>query len=466
MSASQTETHQTGQWTPIADELDCEVEVIGDLPHALRGTYVRNGPNPQFPPEGEYHAFDGDGMVHSVTLDPGGPEPARYRNRWIESAALLAERKRGEAIYGGLGHFREVPPEVVAEAGMFKNNGNTSVLGFDGRLLALMEGGAPYELDPVTLATRGEYDFGGDLPFSFTAHPKVDPVSGDVWAFAYMPVEPYLTAFLAREGRLVRQVPISIPNPVMMHDFVVTEHHLVFFDLPAIFDLNAWMQGENPVRWEPEVGARVGILPKDATTDETQWIEIDPCYVFHFMSGWEGTDGRIVVNGCRADVLPTAFDENEDRVLTPVNLHRWEIDPSAGSVSVRPIDDLLGDFPQIAPNSLSRPHRHGYLSGTSEWGLRDVVWDRMGKVDLVDGGHAELVLPEGSTCGEAFFVDDPDRPAEDGGWLLNWVSDHSAGRSELWVLDAESFDPDPIARVVAPRRVPQGFHGTWLQAGP
>ena len=116
-----------GNLFPVADEMDvADCVVTGDLPEGLRGSFVRNGPNPAFEPIGGYHMFDGDGMLHGVTFDDGR---VSYRNRWIQSKGLLAERRNGRAIYPGLGEVMEFPSEeLTGDAGPVKNPANTHII--------------------------------------------------------------------------------------------------------------------------------------------------------------------------------------------------------------------------------------------------------------------------------------------------------------------------------------------------
>lgn len=49
-------------FAPVLDELDCSVlEIIGEIPADLSGTYMRNGPNPQFP-----LAFKNGAFIHVI----------------------------------------------------------------------------------------------------------------------------------------------------------------------------------------------------------------------------------------------------------------------------------------------------------------------------------------------------------------------------------------------------------------
>lgn len=458
-----------GNNAPVLDELATgTLPVTGTLPPALHGSYLRNGPNPQFTPLGRYHPFDGDGMVHAVTLADGAA--LGYRNRWVESRGLLAEREAGRALFGGLSSFAVPPPEVVERAGFMKNTANTNVVRHAGRLLALLEATLPTELDGE-LGTLGEYDFGGKLQGAMTAHPKWDPHTGEMLFFGYSPFPPYLRFHIADAGgALVHSVDLDLPGPVMMHDFVVTEHHAVFFDLPAVFDVPAMLQGETGIRWEPERGARIGVLPLRGQATDISWTEVDPFYVFHFLNGHEDVDadGRttIVVDGCRLPGLPITFGDGPPPEGVRPNLQRWRIDLQTGTVSDEPLDDRPMDFPRLDSRRSGRANRYGYLAHAPGWEPDEVRFTGMVKVDLETGATTEHRYGGRRSGGEPVFAPDPEATAEDAGWLLTFVHDPDTDQSTLRVVDAETMDDEPVAEVQLPRRVPFGFHGNWLPTDP
>ena len=66
--------------------------VEGSIPSELRGTLLRNGPNPIAPEAAKYHWFLGDGMLHAIELGDG---EARYRNRWIRTDAAAGLLREG-----------------------------------------------------------------------------------------------------------------------------------------------------------------------------------------------------------------------------------------------------------------------------------------------------------------------------------------------------------------------------------
>lgn len=429
-------SYLSGNLAPVADEIDAVgLEVKGVLPGELSGRYFRNGPNPR-PGEDPGHWFAGHGMLHGVRLRDGRAE--WYRNRWVRT-------KR----------FTEGAP-FVTETGvdLAAVSANTHVVRHAGRILALVENGLPYEVSPE-LATVGPCDFGGRLHTAMTAHPKQDPLTGELHFFGYGFFPPYLTYHrLSPEGELVESREIEVPGSTMMHDFAVTEHHLVWLDLPMVFDLG---RKGMPYAWEDAYGARIGVTPRAG--GPTRWFDVDPCYVFHVGNAWEDDQGRVVINAARYSpgdwsvlwrgIGGTVDPAGQAGAAGAARLHRWTLDPVSGAAQEEALDDRGVEFPTFNEDLLGRRSRYLYTVG------RDAVV----KYDQRDG--SARVRSTGGDAGEAVFVPAEGATNEDDGWLLSIVT--SGESSELVVLDAS--DLSDVASVRLPRRVPAGFHGSWFAEG-
>lgn len=444
-----------GHYAPIADERDeDQLAVIGEIPAGLRGMFLRNGPNAKFEPSGPYHLFDGDGMLHRIAISDRG---VSYRNRWIHSRGLAAEEAAGRSLYGGMYQPTMPGPEIVGDAGPMKNTANTHIVRHAGRILGLMEAGVPTEVTPE-LDTVGEWNFHDTYTGSFTAHPKIDPVTGEMLAFSY--VGPLTYFRISPEGRVVSQIPIDIPAPVMMHDFAVTRDHVVFLDAPAVMDFQAWFAGGPMSTWRPECGTRLGVMRREG--GDVRWFEIEPSWVVHFLNAY--TDGaRVIVDGCRTDGLNFMLDPTDTGEGPAGRLTRFTIDLDAGAASFEALDDRPGDFPRVNDDYACGRHRFGYVSWWSSE-VNGIDFDALIKYDLDAGTSESYTWGPGHAVGEFSFAPDPDGTAEDDGWLVNFVTDRATRDSEFVVLDARDVAAGPIARVPMPRRVPAGFHGNWFAA--
>lgn len=452
-----------GNFGPVLDERDdLDLTVVGEIPSALDGVFVRNGPNPQFAPRATYHWFAGDGMLHSVELRQ---RRARYRNRFVHTEGFVRERDAGVALWrGDLGM-----PDFENPNGPTRGNtANTALVVHHRKLLALWEAGAPHEIALPSLETVGPCSFGGALDGPFTAHPKVDPRTGELLFFGYdLLSAPHLRYGEARRDGTVAFVrDVALEKGTMIHDFAITERFAVIAVFPFPFELDRAMQGESPFVFDPDGVTRWAVIERGQPDRPVRWFESAPCYVYHFANAHD-RDGRIVVEGCRMPRASIDFDSEigGDNAGT---LHRWTLDLADGSVREERLDERASEFPRINEALLGQRARYVYAAlidpshALAQRSQFAVGWRRY---DLERGESLEHRHGDGVFGGEGVFVPRPDAAREDDGWLVGFVHDTLADRSELRIVDATDFTAPPVARVLLPRRVPYGFHGAWIPSG-
>ncbi len=477
-----------GAYAPVQSESTVTaLRVTGTIPDWLDGRYVRNGPNPigQVDPA-TFHYFMGDGMVHGVRLRGGRAE--WYRNRWVRSRD--AAKALGEPAPSSAG------VSVAA---------NTTVIQHAGATLALVEaGGTCYALTDE-LETIGAFDFGGTMAGGYTAHPKLDPATGELHAISYRFDRPGRVAYSVVDprGRAVRQVDVPVAGSPLVHDMGLTQRHVVVLDLPIEFDLPRAMRavgmpeaivkrgapvasrligrvpvsgrigdlaasrlrnGDMPYSWSPEHPSRLGVLPRDAPGSTVRWFEIAECFVFHVLGAYDETDadGRVVavvVDGVRYDRV--FDDDGHGPGGSTTRLTRWRLDLGTGLSSETVVDDRQQEFPRIDERRLGRPYRYGWSTGLVPDGT-GLLDDRILRHDLVAGTTESHSLGDGIEVGELVFVPAAPEAEEDDGVLMGFVHDRTTGADRLELLDAGTMAS--VAQVHLPARVPHGFHGNWLPA--
>lgn len=450
-----------GNFAPVRSEDDFELTVTGEMPAGLAGTLYRTGPNPQFDPrDDQHHWFAGDGMVHAFTVEDGA---VRYRNRYVRTPKWTVENAAGKALFGTFGNPFTTDPDYI---GQDSGVANTNIVFHAGRLLALEEAHPPFEMEPGTLDSRGYRDFGG----KFTAHPKLDPDTGEMIFFSYatgmMPFSNTVSYGVAdASGALVRREDFEAPYCSMIHDFMVTRRHVLIPVLPLTGDLQRAMAGGPPFAWEPDKPAMVAVMARDEGVASLRWFSTDAAYVFHVMNAWD-EDGQIVADVMKYAVAPLfpAADGSPGRNAAAY-LVRWTFDLTGATDTIRetPLDDLAGEFPRFDERFAMRANRHGWFAGQARK-PGDIRTDSLAHIDLATGRRAQYVLPEGDALSEPVFAPRSADAEEGDGWIAAVAYRAAEDVSELLVFEAQDVASGPIASARMPRRVPFGFHGNWVGA--
>ena len=453
-----------GNYAPLRMECNIQDLIIeGEVPKELFGSYYRNGPDPQFPPMGgDYHWFAGDGMVHAFHFENG---KISYLNRWAQTSKWKQERKAGRALINSLNPM-EPDPEFNFEGE--DGTANTNIVFHSGKLLALEEGHKPFELDPITLQSKGSCDYKGKLDSAMTAHPKIDPVTGDMISFSYGFGVNKMSYFVVNsDGVLTTYSEFETPYSSMVHDFIVTTKHVIFPIFPLIIDFNLVAQGKSPLAWDVNRPSQIGIMPRDGTTNDIKWIESDPCFVFHPMNAYE-SEGKIIADMMQfeeAPMFPHLDGSRPDLKKGEARLNRWEIDISSnsGSITKQYLDDSIGEFPRLDERKAMSKYKYGYYASNDGKSPKGVSFNSISSYNFESGYKDSFTLTEFDAVGEPIFVPKNQNSEEGQGFIIALAYLGKENRSDLMVFDAENISSGPLARAMLPHRIPYGFHGNWRQ---
>lgn len=482
-----------GNWSPVHEEVaDLSVEVVhGELPIDFpAGRFIRNGPNPRWVrPLAAYHPFEGDGMIHSLEIKPpsgsrGHHRQVCYSNGWVKTAKWFAEdtaqmllisgmvddqlgRAAANAMFNAMSIAMAAPAvsqdDRVQEHSKSLGTANTSVIVHAGKCMALQERSNPVIMDMSTLETQGPLDLGG----KFTAHPKVCSVTGELMWFSYHD-DGIDYGVWDKHGVPVHETTVELPHSIMAHDFAVTERHTILMDCPLLFQPENILKGKGPVEFKKEYPVRFGVLPRHGQGADVEWYTLPGCgkACFHVMNAYEEPSGEIVIIGCSMPDV-TLLDCNV-KYADLERITEWKIDRETRQVHERVLSNVPCDFPVINANVAGKPFRFGYAAAfdTSQQHGGVPMFRGILKHDFISGESMVWKVGEGSFVGEPTFVPrlEAEPGVEDDGYLLVHAFHEVTKVSEVLVLDARRFGSDPICRMRLPRRVPYGFHATWVPA--
>ena len=451
---------------PNRGPIDFETELAalplqGSLPAGLRGTLLRNGPNP-LRPDPAAHWFVGDGMLHAFEIGDG---QVRYRNRWVQTERLARTR---QVLAGTLAADQLEQPDDGAA--------NTNIVAHAGRVFALEEAHLPVEVALPSLDTRGASDFDGTLPhLPFTAHPKTDPATGEMLFFGYGSPDRLSAGMsfgvLSPQGRVTKFEHFEAPYASMVHDFAITDRHVIFPVLPLTGSMERAKAGRPPYAWEPAYGARVGLMPRGGSVQDIVWWEGPACFVFHVMNAWEEDTeaGRSLFMDVMQFERPPLFPlpDGQPAGAEPAMLTRWrfDLDSPVKRFAVQQLAQLPGEFPRIDDRYTGLRHTHGwYAGGYIERDVNDSAQAVSTLAHWTRGSEAlDLYpLPPGDHCSEPVFVPRAADAPEGDGWVLALIYRGATQRSELAIFDARQLAAGPVCVASLPHRVPDGFHGNWF----
>jgi all-trans-8'-apo-beta-carotenal 15,15'-oxygenase len=445
--------------------------IRGAVPASLEGTLFRNGPGRNRIGDQKFgHWFDGDGMVHAISFAAGR---VHYKNRYVRTPKYLRETRANRITERSFGHDR--PGGILANAGRLPANcANTGVVVHGGKLLALWEGGHPFELDPVTLETIGPYDFDGALGRfdAFSAHGSRDVRTGHYYNFGLCPSWRGFRVHLYDidpAGRLIARGSFAIPRFAFVHDFALTAGHMVFFVSPlGMKSFVPYMAGlrtfDASIAYDPRCGMRIFVVRlRDLRL--VQAIDVDPFLVVHFGNAWEDGDGieldLVRLESFRANLaMRDVFGVGTTDGGT---MWRYVIDRARGRVTGRPLSpDVPCEFPTWDARFAGRASRFVYAAAL----LRNETPGFFNGVQRVDTVTGEVTIHDfgpGRFTSEALFVPaSPDAP-EGVGHLIAVVYRAALHRSEIVILDARDLARE-VAVIPLENHVPFGFHGTYTPA--
>ncbi|EMC96623.1 hypothetical protein BAUCODRAFT_24360 [Baudoinia panamericana UAMH 10762] len=462
-----------------------DLEVTGTIPLEINGTFYRIQPDHRFPPifEDDIH-FNGDGAVTAIRIQDGH---ADFKQRFVQTDRYVAETAERRALFG---RYRNLYTDDELVKGIIRTASNTNVVFWRGMLLAMKEDGPPFAMDPATLETIGRYDFEGQVRSpTFTAHPKFDPVTGDMVCFGYEAggngcdaSNDIVVYTIDADGNKTEECWYESPFCGMIHDCGITANYLVLPLTPLKCSFDRLKKGGNHWAWDPDEDQWYGIVPRrGGKPEDIKWFRSDNAFHGHTAGCYEDENGDIVFDLTVADGNVFFFFPPEatapGSVLKRNKLKsetcRWVLDPKAPSgTRVYPAKswNTSGEFSRIDDRYVTKHYDHFWqakIDPSREYDFKACGSPAGGLFNCVShytwSGQTEDVYWVGprSTLQEPAFIPKAGG-SEAEGWLIALVNRLDVLRNDIVILDALNLQAGPVATIHLPFKLRLGLHGNFV----
>ncbi len=451
-----------------ADVRDCQV--TGKIPADLNGAFYRVGPDPQYPLHPETIPFDGEGHVSMFRIKNGRVD---YKSRMVKNERWLANDKARKQLFP---IYRNPSMDDPSVKGLSRSTANTHIINHKEYLLSLKEDSPPSAMDLLTLETVVPiYTFDGQLPSkTFTAHPKLDSMTGNMVAFGYE-AEGFgsktVSIFeITPQGKMVWNAKIQVPYVGMLHDFAVTEKHIVFYVIPLAIDEKQMQEGGIHWSWYPGQPTYFGFVRRGGDGKDVQWIQGPTRSATHVMGTFD--DGKKLYvdvemsmglrsRSCRCATARSGI-RSRARATSRVSrsiCRRRSRRRTASSSSIRTSARCLVRTTATTPCRIATASCRARIRTRSPapGGACYARFDHQNRTSTLFNAGTD------SSLAECCFAPQSANAPEGAGYLMGVATRNTeGGRADLVILDAEHLADGPVATVHLPMRAVGQIHGWWV----
>jgi carotenoid cleavage dioxygenase-like enzyme len=458
-----------------------DLEHQGEIPRELNGAFFRVQPDPMFPPMlGDDIAFNGDGMISRFHFHNGQCD---FKQRWAVTDKMKVEKAAGRGLFG---RYRNPLTDDPSVKDVIRSTANTNAWIYAGKLWAMKEDSPALIMDPVTMETHAFETWEGAMRSqTFTAHPKIDPATGNMVAIGYaasgLCTDDVALMEVNPEGKLVQETWFKVPYYCMMHDFAITPDYLVLHIVPSLSSWEYLEQKREHFAFDTTKPVYLGVIPRraDLKQEDIRWFKRDNCFASHVVNAWqEGTKVHFVIPEARNNMFPFFPDIHGapfDGPAAMSKLTRWTVDMASNGdefEEIVPLTQTASEFPRIDDRFTGIKARYTWglemdmrrpneLKGGSAGGF---LMNCLFLKDLESGAEQHWWCGPVSSLQEPCFVPRSKDAPEGDGWILMLCNRLEDRRTDLLVFDALDIEKGPLATINVPIRLRFGLHGNFARA--
>ena len=234
---------------------------------------------------------------------------------------------------------------------------------------------------------------------------------------------------------------------------------MIVFDFPLTFSIKRLLQGKSvPYQWNDQHQARLGILPKYGHAEQIQWINLDPCFIFHAANAFRDEHNQIILD---VMVHHTDFEHSLHAAYEQQNarLERWTINSKLSAINRIILDSRIQEFPKIDERFTGLKYRYLY---TLAFPKNASLFNFLCVYDLEMNKNVTYDFGISWAIGEVVFVPESEQSAEGDGFLMAYLHHLDGEDSKVVILKGNGLDIQLQAEIDLAVLVPLGFHCNWV----
>ena len=458
------------------DIRDCDVE--GEIPSSIDGAFYRVGPDWQYPPDPGDIPFDGEGHVSMFRIQNGHVD---FRSRYVRTQRYNAQASARKRLFN---IYRNPFFDDPSVAKLSRGTANTHVVLHHGLLFTLKEDSPPVAMNPLTLETLDDYyTFHGKLPgLTFTAHPKFDPITGEMIAFGYeakgLASDDIAVFSVNPKGQVTWKAWIKVPYVGMVHDYVVTQKHIAFIIVPMVTSVESMKQRKVHFAWDSTLPTWYGVMERGGDGKDIRWFKGPERCAVHVMGAY--TDGSKLYADMEMALknefpfFPNLHGEPFDPEASAPRLTRVSVDLSRKNVENYDLEILYpqpGALPRQDDRYQTIPYHIGFMPTSDVTkGINPKLGSATGRLtnsytrfDHATRRTSSFFAGDSSTLQECCFIPRSKDAPEGDGYLVGVANRLlEGGRADMVIVDTLHMEDGPVATVHLPFRSFSQVHGYWV----
>jgi carotenoid cleavage dioxygenase len=167
-----------------------------------------------------------------------------------------------------------------------------------------------------------------------------------------------------RNGAINWEAWIKVPYSGLLHDFAITQKHVVFFMVPLVTHMDKIRDLGLHYVWDGTLPSYVGVLRRGGDGSDVRWFQAPQLFCDHTMGSWaDGDKVTIEMDGREGNRYPFFDSLQGPTPEAREQIHRFTMDLRSRSRPAHRFVPRVAVVWHVRTTAIIRPYRYGFMNG-------------------------------------------------------------------------------------------------------